>query len=191
MNELAANILNSMPGETRFNQKDADVLKKHSALLLELEDVVVSGFYDSLFAHPAANAILTKEGTREDREKALRTWWKRTLTSEINESYWGWQAFVGLVHVKQKVSNSLIIGMWGWILNTLSTTLKDRLTPDELSELMSSFTRLAATIQSLIAESYLENYLQAIRQATGFKQELIDRIVGTQIDGMLKASVKN
>lgn len=43
----------------------------------------------------------------------------------------------------------------------------------------------------MIAESYLENYLQAIRQATGFKQELIDRIVGTQIDSMIKESVKN
>lgn len=189
MNDLAIKILNSMPEDTRFNQKDAEVLKKHSALLLGLEDAVVAGFYDLLFAHPGANAILTKEGSREEREKTLRMWWSRTLTSEINESYWGWQAFVGLVHVKQKVSNALIIAMWGWILSTLNGALKDRLTPAEHGELMDSFTRLAATIQALIAESYLENYLQAIRQATGFKQELIDRIVGTQIDSMIKANV--
>lgn len=48
---------------------------------------------------------------------------------------------------------------------------------------MSSFTRFAATIQPLITESFFENYMQAIREATGFKRELIDWIIGTQIYG--------
>lgn len=186
MHKIASEVFKSMPKGTEFNKKDAEILAKHSEILLALEDKLVLGFYDLLFANAATSQIVTREGSRADREKTLRAWWNRTLTAEIDEDYWIWQAFVGLIHIKQKVNNAMIISMWGWILNTLRSELKGKLSQDDLDELMCSFTRFAATIQSLITESFLENYMQAIREATGFKQELIDRIIGTQIDTMIK-----
>jgi hypothetical protein len=31
----------------------------------------------------------------------LRDWWKRTIEGPVDEDYWAWQAYVGLIHVKR------------------------------------------------------------------------------------------
>jgi hypothetical protein len=185
--EITAKIFADMPLQTQFSKQDADCISKHCALLLQLEDTITKGFYDVLYAHPQTLEIL-KNDDRSNREIVLRNWWVKTLNSQFDDQYWEWQVFVGLVHIKQKVSNPMLISMWGWILDTLNKELKTRLPVDELSAVMSSFGRLAATIQALTAESVMVNNLQAITDATGFNAKLLDRLVGMQIDQMIKKS---
>ncbi|WP_031435452.1 protoglobin domain-containing protein [Methylomarinum vadi] len=182
--QITAEIFASMPSETRFSQTDAALIKQHKELLLGLEDDLTKGFYDTLYSHQQTLEILQQED-RSKRENVLRSWWQKTITSDFDDTYWEWQVFVGLVHIKQKVSNPMMISMWGWILTALRSLLKEHLNQPDLDTLMVAFERLAATIQALTAESFLSNYVQAIEQATGFNNKLIDRMVNLQIDGLI------
>ncbi|WP_305909000.1 protoglobin domain-containing protein [Methylomarinum sp. Ch1-1] len=182
--QITSEIFESMPSNTRFSAADAALIKKHKDILLGLEDELAKGFYDTLYDHPSTFEILKQED-RSKRENVLRSWWQKTVNSDFDNAYWEWQVFVGLIHIKQKVSNPMMIAMWGWILTTLRRQLSAHLDQAELDEIMISFERLAATIQSLTAESFLSNYVQAIEQATGFNNKLIDRMVNLQIDDLI------
>lgn len=185
--EITAKIFADIPPQTRFGKQDAECIANHREALLELEDAIIQGFYDVLYSHPQTLEIL-KSGDRTHRENILRFWWRQTLHSQFDEQYWQWQVFIGLVHIKQKVTNPMLISMWGWILNTVNSELRYRLPAKEQYAVMNAFGRLAATIQALTAESVMVNTLQAVAHATGISTESLDRFVGLQIDDMIKQS---
>jgi hypothetical protein len=185
--DMTQKILEQMPPSTRFSDPDYQVIAKHRQLLLSLEVQVVQGFYDTLFAHAPTKAIF-HDGERPAREQSLRDWWRRTLKGPFDDEYWTWQTFVGLIHIKRGVKNPMMIAMWGWALTTLRQLLQTELSNDELKELMESLERLAATVQSLTAESYLENYLAALTKSTGFSPVLLDRFVQSEVDELLRAA---
>lgn len=187
LSELTTMILAQMPPQGRFREEDADAIQAHKTLLLSMEDKLVQGFYDALFAHPATSAVFS-EDERPAREETLRQWWRRTISGPFDHKYWSWQALVGLIHVKRGVKNPMMIAMWGWVLNVVQAELSTALPRDEAESLMNSFLRLAATVQSLTAESYLEHYVQALSNATGFEQELLDRLVYNEVDALLRAN---
>lgn len=181
---ITAEIIQQMPPTTRFRPEDIEVIHKHQALLLSLEDAVVAGFYDTLFAH-APTAAIFEPGERPAREQTLRDWWQRTINGKFDRDYWVWQALVGLIHVKRQVKNPMMIAMWGWVLTTVRDAVQDELSEAELRELMASLERLAATCQSLTAESYLEHYLTALREATGFNQKLLEQMVRNGVEDIM------
>lgn len=185
LQEITADIFASMPAETRFSTADAAAIRNHKILLSGLEDGITQGFYDTLYAHPKTYEILKGEN-RAMREAVLRDWWQKTINSDFDDSYWEWQVFVGLVHIKHNVSNAMMIAMWGWLLKTLQAALKKQLPQDEVEILMSAFEKLAVTIQALTAESFLANYVEALESATGFNGKLINRMVSLQLDGMIQ-----
>lgn len=185
--DMTKKILEQMPPSTRFSDADYLVVAKHRQVLLSLEEAVVQGFYDTLFAHAPTKAIF-HEGERPAREQTLRDWWRRTLKGPFDDEYWTWQTFVGLIHIKRGVKNPMMIAMWGWALTTLRQGLQNQLSHDDLKQLMASLERLAATTQALTAESYLENYLTALTKSTGFSPMLLDRFVENEVDELLRAA---
>ena len=185
--DVAKDIFAQMPPATRFTDEDGRILFAYRKLLLSLESKVVQGFYDTLFAHPPTRAIFS-DHERPAREHTLRTWWRRTVRGPFDDKYWEWQALVGLVHIKRKVKNPMMIGMWGWLLTTLDRELESQLSSTQAKQVMDSFKRLATTAQALTAESYLENYLAALCEATAFPPSLLNRFVETQVDDLLKAA---
>ena len=185
--DVAKDIFAQMPPATRFTDEDGRILFAYRKLLLSLESKVVQGFYDTLFAHPPTRAIFS-DHERPAREHTLRTWWRRTVRGPFDDKYWEWQALVGLVHIKRKVKNPMMIGMWGWLLTTLDRELESQLSSTQAKQVMDSFKRLATTAQALTAESYLENYLAALCEATAFPPNLLNRFVETQVDDLLKAA---
>lgn len=186
LTDLTKKIIDQMPPTTRFRPADVQVLASHKAALLALEDHVTAGFYDTLFGHATTKAIFTAE-ERPAREETLRQWWRRTLNGPFDADYWAWQTLVGVVHVKRKVKNPMMMAMWTWMLGAVRDGMRPQLSATELDQLMESMERLSATVQALTAESYLEHYIAALREATGFNAELLDRMVSTQVDDLLAA----
>ncbi|MDD2677642.1 MAG: protoglobin domain-containing protein [Methylacidiphilaceae bacterium] len=174
-----------LPPAARFSSEDGAFLTGHASALALLEDHLTAGFYDILFAHSETARILSG-GERSEREMALRRWWRRTLEGPFDAHYWEWQAAVGLIHVRVGVTNPMMIGMWGWILNALQGALvgKLNLPPQDADRMMEAFHRLAATVQAVIAESYLQNYLAVLANSTGMSPELIHRLVAVELAGL-------
>lgn len=183
-NDIALSVLNQIPPDSRFNAEDARRIVAHQELLLSLEPGLIRGFYDVLLAHAPFRAVF-EEGERPAREETLRHWWRRTIGGPFDDEYWAWQALVGLVHVKRGVKNAMMIGMWRWLLAWLGDRLTGTVEADEARALLASFGRLSSTVQALTAESYMEHYLATLLRMTGFKQSLLDRLVGVEIDRLL------
>lgn len=183
--ELTRSIVENIPHEQRFSEKDAANIAGVREFLRKLEDELVNGFYDTIFKHPPMHAIIS-DGARSDREKTLRIWWNRTLAGPFDEKYWAWQSLVGMVHIKVGVKNQMMLSMWSWTMNWLKQKLRvSDLDHDQIALIIDSFERLAMTAQSLTMESYLENYLQTVIRMTGFKPALLDRMAATEIGRMI------
>ncbi|GGM91792.1 hypothetical protein GCM10007092_00880 [Thermus composti] len=127
---------------------------------------LVQGFYDTLFGHPATRRVF-REGERPAREKTLRDWYLRTLRGPFNGQYFAWQALVGLVHVRRGVTNAMMASMWNWLTEKVAEKARQALSPEEAQALVDAWRRLAFTVMALIAEEYLEAYLEALALAQG------------------------
>lgn len=184
LQEMTQAIIRQLPSASRFGEEDARLISQHQSVLLSLESELVRGFYDTILAHPQMREVFGEEANPA-REELLRQWWRRTIDGPFDGHYWAWQALVGLVHVKRGVKNSMMIGMWGWIINWLHKRLAVAVSASENQKLLMSFNRLATTVQALTAESYQQNYIRALQRATGFKPALLDRLALSEIDQML------
>jgi len=184
LNEITTKILDQIPSNVKFSEEDADVLIRNKDKLLEWEDGLIQGFYDSVFNHDTTRAVFT-EGERPAREQTLRDWYQRTLNGPFDDSYWEWQTYVGLVHIKRKVNNAMVTGMWGWIATYLSSKALEEFPQDEALKLVKAVHALQANVTALIVESYLKNMFVAIDKAAGLNEALLGRLVATEIDDML------
>jgi hypothetical protein len=185
--ELTKKIVADIPESQRFTEADGDLILSYASALLSMEDDLVKGFYDTIEANPNLLALIGGHGARADREKTLRHWWQRTLAGPFDEKYWVWQAVVGIVHIRVGVKNPMMMGMWNWVVGFLRT----RLTPEALgsaekaAEAMAAVERLSLTVQAIISESFLSNYLETVIRITGFRPALLERMFKTEINVIL------
>lgn len=177
-------IIEQIPECVRFNDDDAQALIRNKDILLTLEDGLVEGFYNSVYSYSVTRAVFTDD-ERAAREKTLREWYRRTLNGPFDEKYWKWQVFVGLVHIKRKVNNAMVAGMWGWILTYLSENALEHIEPNEAKAVIKALHSLQAAVLALISESYLQNMFVAVDKASGIKEALLMRLVNIEIDEML------
>ncbi|MGF1547038.1 MAG: protoglobin domain-containing protein [Thiotrichales bacterium] len=184
---LTAEILDQIPDSVRFGQDDADVIIRHKEVLLTWEDGLVQGFYDHLFQHPTTRKVFTDD-ERPQREQTLRDWYRRTLSGPFDLPYWEWQTYVGLVHIKRRVNNAMVAGMWGWILTYLGQRALATFPADEALKLIKAVHALQAVVLALIAESYQRNMFTAVDKAAGLNETLLYRLVSLEIDSMLSAA---
>ncbi|CCG92158.1 globin [Candidatus Methylacidiphilum fumarolicum] len=178
--ELTQTIIDMIPTSLRFNAHDEAVFQKFKPFHEKLSEKFVKGFYDILFGYPTTQSIF-KPDERPLREPDLQRWWQRTITGPFDINYWSWQAAVGVIHIKRKVKNPMMISIWGWILLTLQKEFSMNYSLQDTFEAMDSWHRLAITVESLIAESYLHNYIVALAQSTGTEFALLDRLVAIEV----------
>lgn len=164
---LAQEFWSQLPPQARFRPlEDAKTFARHKEAMRSWVDAVVQGFYNTLFAHPATRAIF-REGERPAREKTLRDWYLRTVEGPFNGQYFAWQTLVGLVHVRRGVTNAMMAAMWNWVVETVSRLARQTLPQGEAEALADAWRRLGFTVMTLISESYLHAYLEALAQAEG------------------------
>lgn len=177
-------IMNQIPPGARFSKQDEDIIITHKDTLLHWENDLITGFYDTLFAHDATRAIFTDE-ERSAREETFRQWYQRTVNGPFDDSYWQWQAFVGLIHIKRRVTNTMVSSMWGWILHFLTTRIIAEMDGKTAGEVIAALQHLQGTVIALIVDTYVSSYHEAIRRSTGMNVALLDRLVDTEIDQMI------
>lgn len=180
LSDVVNKVFKEIPPIILFNEEDANIIVRHKETLLSITDKLVKDFYDVLFAHPATAAVF-REGERAIREKDMRDWWIRTVNGPFNEEYWRWQAFVGIVHFRRNISNSMMMGMWAWIVGQVTYLLMGKIHNEELARLQWALLKLAVTNASLTVAGYEGLMEKGFAEETGVDTQLIRTIV------MLKA----
>jgi hypothetical protein len=178
LKEIARQAIEDMALEARFRPEDHQVLLKHKDRLLALTDELVKAFYDTLFATPSTQKVF-HEGERPAREKTLVDWWRKTVEGPVDEEYWAWQAYVGLIHVKRVVTNPMMMGQAFMIEDLVRTHLDD-------PEVAGAIRRLMATVAAIIAYGYEKAQLLSIEETTGISQELIKTNVRVGVEKLLE-----
>lgn len=180
LSEIREMIINQMPLETRFTLEDAKTIEKHKALLLSWQEDVIQGFYNLVFSHPSTSSIF-HPGERPAREDTLRNWWNRVANGPIDNNFWDWMTYVGLVHIRRKVKNPMMLSVWGFVLELIRSKAYSSLSIEEATSLVSAFTRFGQTVTSLVADSYLKG----IAEATGTSLPLLENLASQEIEALL------
>ena len=188
LSDVTNNVFKEIPPVILFNEEDANIIIRHKEALLSITDKLVKDFYDILFAHPATAAVF-REGERAIREKDMRDWWIRTVSGPFNEEYWRWQAFVGIVHFRRNISNSMMMGMWAWIVGQVTYLLMGKIPNEELARLHGALLRLAVTNASLTVAGYEGLMERGFAEEAGVDTQLIRTIVTLKAQEMQRPRV--
>jgi len=184
LQKITQEILNQLPAETKLSDADIAIIRKNKDFLFSKADFIVTDFYDTVFSHPATAAIF-HEGERPIREKSLTDWIVKTVTGNFDAAYWEWQTFVGILHIKRKVTNNMMIAMMGRVSSLISTEAIKELPADDAIELKNAWAKIAATVLSLIGEGYHIFYMKAVSNTTGLPDALLENTVKVEIDNLI------
>ncbi|KAA3643509.1 MAG: globin [Chloroflexi bacterium] len=174
---------------TGFTDEDNTVLKKHKDQTQSWGDEIVQDFYDTLFGYSSTSEVFRK-GERPDREETLRNWYFEVTSGELPKDFWNHQWFVGLVHIKRKVSNPYMFGMMSRVQQLFLGKCLQEFPLDQVEEIFGAFKRLTDVIAGLIAEGYFINYVEAMVHVGGLNVELVDRMMHIEIENMLEKHSK-
>ena len=184
LKQITKEILNQLPAETKMTQEDILTIKKNKNFLFSIADDLVIDFYDTLFANPETKAIFY-EGERPLREKSLKMWLVETINGDFDIDYWSWQTFVGILHVKRKVKNNMMIAMMGRVSDIITTEAINNIPKEEVIALKSAWLKFSGTVLALIGEAYHIFYMKAVGNTTGLPQKLLDNTVKVEIDNLI------
>ncbi len=189
LDKITRDILSELPKETKLTEKDIAVLKGNKEFIFSLAGVIVQDFYDTLFGNEKTKAVF-KPGEREIREKSLTAWMIKTIDGKFDEAYWSWQTFVGILHVKRKVTNNMMIAMMGRVSDIIFTQAILQLPKEDAIALKTAWIKFSTTVLSLIAEAYHIFYMKAVSNVTGMNQNLLNNAVQVEIDNLVDANKK-
>ncbi len=186
---ITKNIMDHLPENLHLTEEEIASLKGNTDFFLAIAEGLIKSFYDTLYSNEFARSIF-KEGERPVREASFKDWVVKTLSGNFDNDYWYWQAYVGILHIKRQVPNHLMIFMMGMVNDYVLREARKRIKPEELDTFSSAWIKLTMIVLALIAESYHYFYLQAITNVTGIKTQLLDNMVKTDVDKLLKENAK-
>ena len=177
-------VLNDLIKLTGYSDKDAQILHKVSGTTQAWTEEVTQAFYDTLYGYPSTAAVF-KEGERPAREDTLRNWYHYVSQGKIDEKFWHWQWYVGLVHIPRGITNPFMLGMMSRVQQLFQAKCRQAFEVEQADEVCHAFKRVTDVIAGLIAEGYFESYLEAVQRTSGQSRVLIDRMVGFAVEEML------
>ncbi|MEE9350073.1 MAG: protoglobin domain-containing protein [Flavobacteriaceae bacterium] len=140
LKEVTQTILAQLPEQTKLNDQDIATIRANKDFLFASADYIVTDFYDTVFSN-TETAKIFHPGEREIREKSLKDWIVKTVTGDFSQEYWEWQTFVGILHIKRKVSNNMMIAMMGRVSDIISTEAIKQLPPANAIELKNAWSK--------------------------------------------------
>lgn len=184
LEKLQAEILSEMVPDARLTEADEAAIGADQAFLLGIEDVLVEGFYDALFAHRQTAAVFDLD-ERAAREETLRTWWRRTVSGPLDSGYWSWMGLVGVVHIRRGVRNPMMLSMMAFVQDVVHReALAAGLPGDRVEALRLAFSHLASTAAAVISESYTQSYVGALQALGGLNPKLLANMLSIEIQAI-------
>ncbi len=169
---------------TGYSEEDPQILRRYTAVTAVWQEEVTQVFYDTLYGHRATAAVF-RGGERPSREQTLRNWYQTVTEGNIDDQFWQWQWFVGLVHIPRGISNPFMMGMMSRVQQLFWQKCRENMSLDEAEMVYGAFKRVTDVIAGLIAEGYFQSYVHAMERMSGQSRTLIDRMVHMEVEEML------
>ncbi|MGQ9896582.1 MAG: protoglobin domain-containing protein [Acidobacteriota bacterium] len=193
--EMVQKVLQDTPQGLLFSEEDSRVILQNKALLLTITDDLVKVFYDTLFDHPSTRAVF-HEGERPAREETLRNWWTQVCEGPHDEKFWQHMAYVGFVHIKRKVSNTMMLNGMLMCFQVVKAHLtkaaeNNTLPREDAEKVLSALTKLFFFICSLVTENFTQGSRMLVAESLGVAANLLYTLENQErqaLEGMLAAA---
>lgn len=180
LHEITQDIVSCCLPDALLSDEDRQMIADHREQLLAIEDDLITMFYDTLYAHPTT-AVIFHDGERPERERTLREWWRRTVTAELDDAYFEWIAFIGVVHIRRKVQNPMMLTMFQLVRDMVSRDVFMGLPLDQTVRLGIAFSHLQVTVSAILTEAHTRGYIGALENLAGLKPELTERMLDIEV----------
>lgn len=189
LTKITKEILSQIPDSLKLTQNDLDTLKASKSFVMERLDFITTTFYDTLFNFEKTKVVF-REGERPIREKSFKHWVDETLTRNIDDKYWEWQTYVGLIHIKRGIKNDIFITMLNFVTEMLVEEVVMNLPKEQAVPILKAWLKLSSMVTALITEGYRLFHHRAIENVTGLNQTLVENIVKVEIDNLVAKNQK-
>jgi hypothetical protein len=174
-------VLDHIVALSGISEQDARNLKEAAPKTQKWVNQVVKEFYDTLFGYEAT-ANVFKPGERPALEKTLADWYMMVTSGEIDEKFWNRMWFVGLVHIKRRVTNAYVLSMMSRIQLLFLKQCVKEFDATRAERVFSSFKRVSDAVGTLIAEGYLMSYIEGLETVLGFNRALSQQMLDMEIE---------
>lgn len=169
---------------TRYTDEDPIILQESASQTMAWKEEITQAFYDTLYGHSSTKAVF-RDGERPAREDTLRGWYDIVTAGKVDDDFWKWQWFVGLIHIPRNISNPFMMGIMSCVQQLFRAKCYETFAPDEAEKIFGAFKRVTDIIAGLIAEGYFQSYVQAMERMSGQSRALIDRMVYMEVEEMI------
>jgi hypothetical protein len=174
-------VLNHIIALSGISEQDGRNLKEVAPKTQKWVNAVVKEFYDTLYAYePTANVF--QPGERPRLEKTLHDWYMLVTSGVLDDNFWKHMWFVGLVHIKRRVSNAYVLSMMSRIQLLFLKQCMKEFDAAKAERVFSSFKRVLDAVGTLIAEGYLMSYIEGLESVLGFNKALSQQMLDLEID---------
>lgn len=183
-------ILTDLITLTGYTDADAQILSNVADQTVAWGPMMTTAFYNTLYSYKTTEAVF-KEGERPTREKSLIHWYNMLIAGKVNNDFWQWQWYVGIIHIPRGISNSFMMGMMSRVQQLFLQQCMATFDQEQALIINGAFKRVTDVVAGLIAESYFESYLEAVERSTGQSRKLIDRQVSFAVEEMVAEAQKD
>ena len=181
------NILEDVKTLLNFSQKDLEVLRIRKELLKSWADEIIEDFYSVLLKDEKAKEIIEKNKVSIERLKeANKAWYNKIVSGEIDEEFFKYSFFVGLVHIYYGVDNHLMIFMADVMRRKFLQLCLENFEEGEAFEVYQSFSKIVAAFVGLTVEGYVFMLKKALLDILGMKPELVNRLLKIELEKTLE-----
>ena len=177
-------ILNDLITLVGYTEADAQTLRAVSGQTQLWATAVSTAFYDTVYAYPPTAAVFQK-GERPAREETLIQWYTLLVSGLIDDDFWQWQWYVGLIHIPRGIRNAYMMGMMSRLQQLFGQQCLRTFDSEQALAVYTAFKRVTDVVAGLIAESYFESYIEAVERATTETKYTLDRRVEAAIAEMV------
>ena len=170
-----------------FSQKDVETLKLRKDLLLSWADEVIDNFYAVLLKNEKAKEILEKNNIPvEVLKEKNRNWYKQIVSGEVDEKFFRYSFYVGLLHIYYGVDNDLMIFMADVLRRKFLQLCLETFEEGEAFEVYQAFSKIVAAFVGFTVEGYVFMLRYAMLDILGMKPELVSRMMNMELKEFIK-----
>ncbi len=190
--EKISEVLENARQLLTFSEKDIEILKIRKDLLKSWSDEIIEDFYDNLLKSKKAREIIEKNNINLIKLKqANKEWYEQIVSGNVDEKFFKYSFYVGLLHIYYGVDNHLMILMADVLRRKFLKLCLETFDEEEAFEVYQSFSKIVAAFVGMTVEGYVFMLTEALMDILGMKPKLVDRLLKMELKQAIQYFRKN
>ncbi len=175
-----------------FSQEDVNLLREESEILTAWADEIIDHFYDTLLKNPKAKEIVKKYNIDVAKLKsANKKWYREIVSGNVNEKFFRYSFFVGLLHIYYDVDNDMMIFMADVLRRKFLEKCLNTYEKEKALKVYEAFSKVVAAFVGFTVEGYVFMLKKSLFDILGMKPQLVDRMMKMELKRFIEETRGN